>query len=110
MVQMNLTTFDELKDELWGKRGTPEREEMERQLKEEVEACRLGEIIRKARTEQNLTQEELGERVGVQKSQISRLEKGKNPVTLRTLTRVFRALGVTTASIDLGALGNVQLW
>ena len=107
---MNLTTFDELKDELWGKRGTPEREEMERQLKEEVEACRLGEIIRKARTEQNLTQEELGERVGVQKSQISRLEKGKNPVTLRTLTRVFRALGVTTASIDLGALGNVQLW
>ena len=107
---MNLTTFDELKGELWGKRGTPEREEMERQLKEEVEACRLGEIIRKARTEQNLTQEELGERVGVQKSQISRLEKGKNPVTLRTLTRVFRALGVTTASIDLGALGNVQLW
>ena len=110
MTQMNLTTFDDLKDELWGKRGTPEREEVETRMNEEVEACRLGEVIRRVRTEQNLTQEELGERVGVQKSQISRLEKGKNPVTLRTLTRVFRALGVTTASIDLGALGNVQLW
>ena len=59
---------------------------------------------------QNLTQEELGERIGVQKAQISRLEKGKSVITLPTMSRIFQALGVSTATLDLGAGGKVALW
>jgi transcriptional regulator with XRE-family HTH domain len=79
-------------------------------LAEESDARRLGEFIRKARTEQNLTQQELGEKAGVHRSRISLLERGGDPVTLRTLTRVLRELGVTTASVNLDTIGNVELW
>lgn len=107
---MKLIPADSVKDELWGKRGTPEREAMERQLREDVYAYFLGEAIRKARLAQNLTQEELGERIGVQRSQISKLEKGTSVITLPTMSRVFRALGIATATLDLGIAGKVALW
>ncbi len=107
---MNLTPLSVLVDETWGPVGTPERDAMEAQLKEDLNAYFIGEAIRKARQAQNLTQEQLGERIGVQKAQISRLEKGKSVITLPTISRIFRALGVTTAALDLGALGKVALW
>ena len=70
----------------------------------------LAQAIKKARLQQHLTQEELGERVGVKKSQISKLESGKCVITLPTMSRIFRALGITTASLDLGTVGKVTLW
>ena len=57
----------------------------------------------------NLTQEQLGERIGVKRAQISRLEKGYS-ITIPTMRRVFKALGVVTATIDLGIAGKVALW
>lgn len=57
---MNLTPASELVDEVWGKVGTPERDMMEAQVKEELNAYFVGEAIKKARQAQNLTQEELG--------------------------------------------------
>ena len=93
-----------------GKVGTSKRDAMEKQLKEEVNAYFVGDTIRKMRQAQNLTQEELGDRVGVQKAQISRLEKGKSVITLPTMSRVFQALGVSTATLDLGIGGKVALW
>lgn len=110
MAKMKLTTLDELNDKIWGPVGTQERDKMEVQLKEDLNAYLLGEAIRKARMAQNLTQEQLGERLGVQKSQISKLENGKSVITLPTISRVFRALGVTTGALDLGVLGKVALW
>lgn len=107
---MNLTPASELVDEVWGKIGTPERDEMESQLKEELNAYFVGEAIKKARLAQNLTQEELGERIGVQRAQISRLEKGKSTISLPTMSRVFRALGINSGILDLGAIGKVALW
>lgn len=107
---MNLTSASELADEVWGKIGTPERDEMEAQLKEELNAYFVGEAIKKARKAQNLTQEELGERIGVQRAQISRLEKGKSTITLPTMSRVFRALGIKSGILDLGPIGKVALW
>ncbi len=104
-----MTPLSEVVDRVWGKTGTPERDEMEARLKEELQASHLGEAIREERLKQNLTQEELGQRVGVKKSQISRLEKGHS-ITIPTLSRVFKALGVTTATLDLGAAGKVALW
>ena len=110
MAKMNLTSLDVLTDEVFGKRGTPKRDAMEKRLQEEVYAYFVGEAIRKMRQAQNLTQEELGERIGVQKAQISRLEKGKSVITLPTMSRIFQALGVSTATLDLGAGGKVALW
>lgn len=110
MTKTNMTTLDVLTDEVYGKIGTPKRDAMEKQLKEEVNARFVGETIRKMRQAQHLTQEELGERIGVQKAQISRLEKGKSIITLPTMSRIFQALGVGTATLDLGFGGKISLW
>ena len=110
MAQMKLIPADNMKDKLWGKRGTPEREAMEAKLKEDVNAYIVGEAIRKARLAQNLTQEQLGERIGVQRAQISKLEKGTSVITLPTMSRVFQALGIATATLDLGIAGKIALW
>ncbi len=107
---MQFIDFEEVLDRDLGKEGTPRRDEFERSVDEAVHAYKLGEAIRKARLEQNLTQEELGERIGVKKAQISKLERGHS-ITIPTMSRVFKALGFTTASLDLGgSLGRVALW
>ena len=110
MAKMKLTTLDEMNDNIWGPLGTPERDEMESRLEEDLNAYILGETIKKTRLALNLTQEQLGERIGVQKSQISKIEKGKSIISLPTICRVFKALGVTTAALDLGSYGKVALW
>lgn len=110
MAKMKFTPADELIDAVWGKVGTPERDAMEAQLKEDIQAYFVGEAIKKALLRQNLTQEELGERVGVKRSQICKLENGKSSITLSTMSRVFKALGITTATLDLGIAGKVALW
>ena len=109
LENMKLYTLEEVKDELIGKVGTPERDKHEREVAEAINAYFIGEAIRKARQAQNLTQEQLGERIGVQKSQISKFERGKS-ITLTSMTRIFKALGIATASLDLGSFGKVALW
>ena len=106
---MKTYTFDEVKDELLGKVVTSERDEHERKVADAVNAFRLGEVVRERRLDQNLTQEELGKRMGVKKSQVSKLERGDD-MSLRSMRRVFRALGVESATLDLGAAGKVTLW
>lgn len=110
MAKMKLTPLSEVVDDVWGPVGTPERDAMEAQLKEDIQAYFVGEAIKNARLKQNLTQEELGERVGVKRSQICKLEGGKCSITLSTMSRVFKALGVATATLDMGAGGKVALW
>lgn len=110
MAKMNFTPADKLIDDVWGKVGTPERDEMEARLKEEMQAYYIGEAIKAERLKQNLTQEELGAKVGVKKSQISKLESGKCVITLPTMSKVFKALGFGSASLDLGIGGKVALW
>lgn len=106
---MKMYSLDEVKDELIGKVGTTERDDYERKVEEALHAYRIGEAIKKARLEQNLTQEELGERIGVQKAQISRMERGYS-ISIPTMSRVFKALGITTATLDLGIAGKIALW
>ncbi len=81
-------TLDQLKDKHIGQVGTEKREQYENELRMDI----LGEIIRKTRKERKLTQSELGEMIGVQKSQISRIEKNPKNVTLVTILKVFNAL------------------
>ena len=107
---MKFIDFEDALDRDLGKVGTPKRDAFESSVDEAVYSYKLGEAIRKARLEQNLTQEELGERIGVKKAQISKLEKGYS-ITISTMSRVFKALGFSTASLDLGgSLGKVALW
>ena len=107
---MNLTPLSVVVDDVWGEKGTPERDAMETQLKEDLQAYYIGEAIKAERLRQNLTQEELGAKVGVKKSQISKLESGKCIITLPTMSKIFKALGLRSASLDLGIGGKVALW
>lgn len=110
MAKMNLTPLSTVVDEVWGKKGTQKRDAMEEQLREDANSYYLGEAIRKARLAQNLTQDELGKRVGVQRSQICRLESGRTNITIPVMSRVFQALGIATATLDLGMAGKIALW
>ena len=85
---MKKMTLDQAKDKYIGKKGTPKRDEYEFDLQIDL----IGEMIKNVRKERNLTQEELGQLVGVQKSQISKLEKGSKNVTIATILKVFDAL------------------
>ena len=107
---MKFYSFEEVLDEDLGKVGTPGRDAFEADVEEEIRAYHIGEAIRQARKEKNLTQEELGEKVGVKRSQICKLESGKSSITLSTMSRVFQALGIATATLDLGVAGKVALW
>lgn len=78
----------EMKDKYIGKVGTQERDEYEYELRMDV----LGKMIKTARQQRNLTQEELGRLVGVQKAQISKLENSANSATIDTILKVFTAL------------------
>lgn len=87
-TQMKSYTLAEMKDKYIGKAGTPERDEYEYELRMDI----LGRMIKTARQERNLTQEQLGELVGVQKAQISKLESSANSATIDTILKVFKAL------------------
>jgi len=85
---MKTYTLEEVQDELIGKIGTTDRDLFEYELQMDL----IGKAIKQTRQERNLTQEELGKLIGVQKSQISRLENNASNVTMDTLLRVFTAL------------------
>jgi len=88
MKKMKKYTLSEMEDKYIGKKGTPERNEYEYELKMEL----LGRMIKTTRKERKLTQEELGEIVGVNKSQISKLENHANSATIETILKIFNAL------------------
>jgi DNA-binding XRE family transcriptional regulator len=81
-------TLAEMKDLYIGKVGTDERDRYEYELRMDV----LGKMIKTARQQRHLTQEELGQLMGVQKAQISKLESGANSATIDTILKVFSAL------------------
>jgi DNA-binding XRE family transcriptional regulator len=86
--ELKTHSLAEMKDKHIGKVGTKERDEYEYELRMDV----LGKMIKTARQERNLTQEELGRLVGVQKAQISKLESSANSATIDTILKVFKAL------------------
>lgn len=70
----------------------------------------IGEAIKEARIKQHLTQEELGARIGVQRAQICKIERGRHSLTLSTMGKVFRALGYESGTLDLGGGVRIALW
>lgn len=83
-----IATHEEMVDHYVGKRGTAKREQFELEL----ELARIGDAIKVLRKQRHLTQDELGELIGVQKAQISKLENNAANMTLETVLRIFSAL------------------
>lgn len=90
MKKQGLKTYslEEITDRHIGKRGTLKREAFENELRLDL----LGEAIKEARLKRKLTQEELGQLVGVQKAQISKLENSLTDARIETILKVFKAL------------------
>ena len=87
--KLKTVSLDTMLDKHIGKRGTSKREAFEYELSIDL----LGHAIKQARQERNLTQEQLGEMVGVQKAQISKIENSVKNARLETILKVFEALG-----------------
>jgi DNA-binding XRE family transcriptional regulator len=80
--------FEDLEDKYFGEKGTPERDEYEFDLKMEL----IGEKIKQLRIQNNLTQSQLGDLIGVKRSQISKLEHGNHSASVSTIMKVFQAM------------------
>lgn len=96
MEYKNITNFDDLIELEHGKLGTESRNEYE----ERAQMFIVSEMLKSARRQANLTQEELAERAGTKKSYISKVENGKGNIQLSTLIRIFekglnRKIGLT---------------
>lgn len=104
MNNMKFYSEDEAINKVIGEKGTQNRMEFDSQMNEFL----IGEAIRQARQSRNLTQEQLGELVGVKKAQISKIENGSN-VTFSTISRLFNAMNIR-AMLDLGSMGKVALF
>ncbi|TDN89247.1 DNA-binding XRE family transcriptional regulator [Salegentibacter sp. 24] len=85
---MKTYSLDELTDKYIGEKGTPKRDEFENELRLDL----IGNAIKQARKERNLTQAQLGELVGVQKAQISKIENHLTDARFETILKVFKAL------------------
>lgn len=81
-------SLEELTDKYIGKKGTKKRDEFENELRLDL----LGQAIKQARQERNLTQEQLGELVGVKKAQISKIENSVTDARFATIIKVLKAL------------------
>lgn len=81
----NVRTFDQLLEEKYGKKGSIDRDRFEA----DSLAFRLGVMLKEARIEANLTQEELAERTGTKKSYISRIERGLSDIQISTYQKLI---------------------
>ena len=86
--RLQTKSLDELIDKHIGKIGTPKRDAFENELRLDL----LGSAIKQARKERNLTQQQLGELVGVKKAQISKIENSLTDARFETIIKVFKAL------------------
>lgn len=82
-------SHEELLDKTFGEKGTPQRAEYDMS----IELWMVGQKIKEIREAKKLTQEDLGNLIGVQKAQISKIENGKN-LTVATIVKVFQALNL----------------
>ena len=85
-TKSNITTLDEILVKKYGPKGESKREEWEQQF----EAFRLGVLLEEARTKLGMTQEELANKCGTNKSYISRIENNSSDIRLSTLMKIIQ--------------------
>ncbi|WP_306013181.1 MULTISPECIES: helix-turn-helix domain-containing protein [unclassified Allomuricauda] len=81
----NVTDFEDILIQKYGKKGTEKRDKYDA----EALAFRLGAMLKEARKEANMTQEELAERTGTKKSYISRIERGLSDIQVSTYYKLI---------------------
>ena len=86
ITDKRITSFDDHLDEQYGKTGTESREKFQ----EEFETFKIGVLIQEARKQQQLTQQQLAEKVGTTKNYISRIENNASDIRLSILMRIIR--------------------
>ncbi|MCB6099674.1 helix-turn-helix domain-containing protein [Flavobacterium psychrophilum] len=86
--KLKTTSLDVLIDKNIGKIGTEKRNAFEYELQLDI----IGETIKNVRKERNLTQQQLGELIGVKKAQISKIENSLTDARFETILKVFKAL------------------
>ncbi len=94
----DIVTFDEHLDQRYGKIGTEKRTEFEIKAK----SYAIGEILRDARKDARMTQEELAKKTGTRKSFISRIENGHSDIQLSTLYRLVEVGFGKKISLTIG--------
>jgi DNA-binding XRE family transcriptional regulator len=78
---MSTRSWKEIKDEVYGKKGSKRRDDLER----EFDTFKIGLLLKKAREEKHLTQEQLAGLVDKNRAYISRVENDGGNITLKTL-------------------------
>ena len=78
---METKSWKDIKDTVYGKKGTERRDELDR----DFESFKIGLLLRNAREEKNLTQEQLGQLINKKRTYISRVENNGSNLTLKTL-------------------------
>ena len=81
----NVTDFEDLLNDKYGKKGTPKRDK----YNADSLAFRLGVMLKEARKEAHITQEQLAERTGTKKSYISRIERGQSDIQISTYYKLI---------------------
>jgi len=81
----NIKKFEDLLNEKYGKKGTPGRDKYDA----ESLAFRLGIMLKEARKEAKITQDELAKKTGTKKSYISRIERGKSDIQISTYYKLI---------------------
>ena len=94
---METKPWKEIKDNVYGKKGTPRRDTLDR----EFETFKVGLMLKKAREEKHLTQEQLGQLVDKKRTYISRVENDGSNMTLKTLFDIVEK--------GLGGKVNIQI-
>ena len=85
----NITTLDQHLTRSYGERGTTTREAFHAN----AFSAYVGEIVQEYREQNNLTQQELSDRLGVKKSYLSRIENGRADIRLSTLAKILGCMG-----------------
>lgn len=94
---MNTKSWKEIKDDVYGEKGTERRDELER----DFESFKIGMLLRKAREEKHITQSQLAERIDKKRTYISRVENNGSNLTLKTLFDIVEK--------GLGGKVNIQI-
>lgn len=99
MTIMNIRSWKDIKDDIYGREGTERRDNLDR----EFETFSVGLLLKKAREDKNLTQEQLAELIDKKRPFISRIENDGSNMTLKTLYEIVeKGLGgKVNISIDI---------
>ncbi|WP_073215097.1 helix-turn-helix domain-containing protein [Aequorivita viscosa] len=94
----NITDFEDILIEKYGDKGTAKRDKYDA----DSLAFRLGVMLKQARKDANLTQEELAERTGTKKSYISRIERGLSDIQISTFHKLIETGLGRSLNISIG--------